>query len=592
MRQLPLIFIAVAGSLVASEPTPCPLWDGSESVAEYAKKVNLPATQTLDLGNGIKMEMVLIPAGKFMMGMPEPATVDEEGFHLLVNHWPNEYDLFMPQQPKLNILLITTDQQRGDSLGVTGNPVIRTPCLDALARDRNGLCFTNAYAEAPACVPQRTAWLTGRHPLSCRQNQWREIPCTTSETVSGVLAAQGWYCGVFGKRHFTPIREPYGFHEMKIYESGRHPVEEDDYLMYLRDQTEWGGYSRAHSVGNNDIFAAASILPEREYPSSWVARESAGFLERHTRERAGQPFFLWTSFNKPHSPYDPPQPYDRLYRPQQMPRPHLPQGGLAAEIAPIQHVARHYTWDTMGVEQMLTSRAYYYGLISHIDDCIQRVIATLDRLGLRDNTLIAFTSDHGDMMGDHHLFFKAQYLEGSARVPYLWWIPEVCRKAQGVSAAGTITAPVGVSGVTPTLLDLAGADKAPSMDADSLLPLLRGEADPAKCEVAAAYSGYQFDRHSAMLRWDRWKYIYWQLGDIRQLFDLPNDPGELHNLAEDASHRALADEAHRRLEERLAQYPAGRDEVLDRDGKLTGGPFVVPETYQPPIRGPWGRRPG
>ena len=496
-----------------------------------------------------------------------------------------------PKPGPLSILLITTDQQRGDALGVDGNPVIQTRCLDALARDPAGLFFTNAYAEAPVCVPQRTAWMLGQHPLTCNQNRWREQTWRTPETLSGILAAQGFYCGVFGKRHFHPVREPYGFHEFKIYESGRHGEDPDDYLRYLREQTVWGGYSRAHGVGNNDVFAAASFLPEPEYPSSWIARESAGFLERHARERAGQPFFLWASFNKPHSPYDPPQPYDRLYRPQEMPAPFLPEGGLDAELLPLQRAAQHYTWDTQGVEQMRAARAMYYGLITHIDHCVGRLVQTLERLGLRERTLIAFTSDHGDLMGDHHLYFKACYYEGSARVPYVWWIPPERRAALGLQSCGRIASPVGVSGLGPSLLDLAGAEKPATASAVSLLPLLQGQADPAQSEVVGAYDAYQDEKHSAMLRWERWKYIYWQLGAIRQLFDLETDPAELHNLAEDPGHRELAARAHARLEARLAEYPAGRSEVLDGNGRLTGCAYTPRADYLPPIKGPWGRRP-
>src|SRR6185369_1293168 len=255
------------------------------------------------------------------------------------------------------------------------------------------------------------------------------------ETICGTLSAQGWYCGVFGKRHYHPVREPYGAHEFKIYESGRHGEEPDDYLRYLREKTEWGGYSRAHGVGNNDVFAAPSILHEQEYPSSWIARESVSFLERHAKERSGQPFFLWTSFNKPHSPYDPPQPYDRLYRPQDVPEPFLPND-ISSEPNVLQRMAKHYTWNTQGVEQMRTARAYYYGMITHIDHCIERVVKTLERLGLRENTIIAFTADHGDLMGDHFGYFKANYYEGSARVPYVWWIPKQCRKDLDVTASG------------------------------------------------------------------------------------------------------------------------------------------------------------
>ena len=499
----------------------------------------------------------------------------------------------MPRKSKngpFNILLITTDQQRGDTLGIDGNPVVQTHALDGLARDPAGVYFTAAYAEAPVCVPQRTAWMLCQHPLACGQNQWRERPWKTAETLTGILAAQGWYCGVFGKRHFTPVREPYGCHEMKIYESGRNGVDEEDYLMYLRDETEWGGYSRGHSVGNNEILAAGSLLPEGVYPTSWITRESLSFLERHAKERKEQPFFLWTSYNKPHSPYDPPHPYDRLYRPQDVPLPYLPEGGLAAEIQLIQDEAKYRSYDMHSVAQMCAARAYYYGLVTQIDHNIGHILKVLDKLRLRERTIIAFTADHGDLMGDHHLFFKSTFHEGSARVPYIWWLPPACRATQKLTLSGRQPLPVGVSSLGPSLLDFSGAEKPKSANAESLAPLLQGRADPAKQSVIGAYSFVERDRYSAMLRWEHWKYIFWQLGDIPQLFDLSKDPGELHNLAGHPRHRALAQQAHKRLERALSEYPSGRAEVLDKAGKLSGVPYATPQKYQYPVQKQWGRR--
>lgn len=489
-----------------------------------------------------------------------------------------------------NVLLITTDQQRGDTLGVDGNPVIQTRALDGLARDPCGVYFTSAYAEAPVCVPQRTAWMLGQHPLSCGQARWRTQTWNTSETLSGAFAEQGWYCAIFGKRHFHPVRERYGFHEMKIYESGRNSVEQEDYLMYLRDETEWGGYSRAHSVGNNEIQPAASLLPEYVYPTSWITRESIGFLERHAKERKDQPFFLWTSYNKPHSPYDPPHPYDRLYRPQDMPAPFRPEGGLDAEIEPIRHEARHRSYDLQSVEQVRAARAYYYGMITQIDHQIGHILKVLEKLGLRERTLIAFTADHGDLMGDHHLYFKGTFHEGSSRVPYVWWLPPACRAAHNLTSAGRQALPIGVSSLGPSLLDLSGAEKPKSATAESLLPLLSGRANPAGQSVIGVYDHLQGDKFSAMLRWGNWKYIFWQLGNIPQLFDLSKDPGELNNLAEQPAYRGLAQEAHARLEQALAQYPSACSEVLDQAGKLIGVPYVVPKEYETLVQRKWGRR--
>ena len=493
-----------------------------------------------------------------------------------------------------NILLITTDQQRGDALGIDGNPTLRTPVLDGLARA--GIWFRNAYSEAPVCVPMRSCWMTGRHPLALGQNRWRGDPFTRGEILPDALSAAGYRTGVFGKRHFSPAREPYGFDEMLIHESGRMGADremDDDYLAYLRRETDWGGYSRGHGVGNNDVYAAASLIPEPEHVSSWTAGESVGFLERHARERPDQPFFCWCSFNKPHSPYDPPHPYDTLYGPQDAPAPAVMPNGVDDELPVNQRRIRHYTWQTIGEEQMRASLAYYYGLITHIDVCVGRLVQALMRLGLRDDTIIAFTSDHGDMMGDHNQYFKTTFYEGSARVPYVFYLPERVRDEREVSVTGRVAAPVGVSSLMPTLLDLAAVPKPATADGDTLLDAMRGGEAPNDGEVAAAY-GLLPEQcgpgHSAMLRWDRYKYIYWQPGACGQLFDVEADPGELNDLADVDGYREMAAEAHTRLERRLGGYAYGRSEVLS-DGTLVGALFSPPDSWSAPVKGPWGRRP-
>jgi arylsulfatase len=493
-----------------------------------------------------------------------------------------------------NILLITTDQQRGDALGVDGNPVLRTPVLDDLAR--TGVWFSNAYSEAPVCVPMRSCWMTGRHPLNLGQNRWRGDPLTRGEILPDALSDAGYRTGVFGKRHFSPVREPYGFHEMRIHESGRMGVDremDDDYLAYLRRETEWGGYSRGHGVGNNDVYAAASLIPESDHISSWTARESVGFIERHARERPDAPFFCWCSFNKPHSPHDPPRPYDALYRPQDVPAPSVMPNGVDDELPVNQRRVAHYMWQTVGDGQMRASLAYYYGLITHIDVCVGRLMQALGRMGLRDDTIIAFTSDHGDMMGDHNQYFKTTFYEGSARVPHLFYLPQRVRDGRGATAVGRLSAPVGVSSLMPTLLDLADVPKPASADGDTLLDAMRGGEAPNGGEVAAAY-GLLPERlgpgHSAMLRWDRYKYIYWQPGAVGQLFDVEADPGELRDLADVDGYQDVLAEAHARLERRLGEYEYGRSEVL-RDGKLIGAPFDPTQDWSPPASGPWGRRP-
>jgi arylsulfatase A-like enzyme len=175
----------------------------------------------------------------------------------------------------------------------------------------------------------------------------------------------------------------------------------------------------------------------------------------------------------------------------------------------------------------------------------------------------------------------------------LFYLPAGVRDGRDVQVCGEVTDPVGVSSLMPTLLDLADVPKPPTADGDTLLDVMRGGSAPNGGEVAAAYALLPEGAgpgHSAMLRWERYKYIFWQPGNQGQLFDVEADPGELVDLAEQPEHKEMAAEAHARLERRLRAYAYGRAEVLE-DGKLTGAAFDPPAAWSPATHGPWGRRP-
>ena len=484
-----------------------------------------------------------------------------------------------------NILFITTDQQRGDALGIAGQSWLQTPSLDTLAHE--GYYLSRCYSEAPVCVAARTTWMTGQHPWVHGVLSNQVNPMNPATTLPGVLTRHGYRTHGAGKMHFTPDQRALnGFQSVIICEEGR-MRDGDDYHHWLQ-QTPWAGLERGHGVGNNDIFAAPSPIPESHYVSTWTANESIQFLQQHQTEDPQQPFFLHCSFTKPHSAYDPPRPYDQLYGPGDVPTP-VRNGTDMPESPPQLQLAHHaYTWDALGPEQIALARAFYYGNITHLDHCIGRVLGTLDSLNIRNDTLIVFNSDHGDLMGDHNLFFKSNYYEESTHVPLIVWAPEIVRDRLALGANRTVHSLVGQRQLMPFMLAAAEAPIPDGIDDRPLADIIAGR-HPG--EAVHGVFGDQANRQLALIE-DRFKYIWWANGQFEQLFDRDTDPGELTNLA---GNPAFENERVR-LRERLADTVRkhGGHEALDGN-ELRGTTYDASSTrfgwFGDKIKPPWGRRP-
>lgn len=299
-----------------------------------------------------------------------------------------------------NILLIMTDQQRFDTLGAAGNPAIQTPQLDRLCRE--GVRFAAGYTESPVCVPARatvmTGWLPHRHRVF--DNGYRLDP--TTPTLMGRLRSAGYVTQAIGKMHFTPKREGYGFSRLWLSEAVPSRIEDDEFLADLHaaghDYVE-----EPHGVRHELYYIPqVSQLPEHLHTTAWTARRTVQFLEEQRDSSA--PFFCWTSFIKPHPPFDPPVPWHRAYLPTDMPLPVRDQAELAWHTYYHRWQNRIKWMDTFPDDNLLrTMKAYYYASISFIDSQVGLILDALERLSLRENTLILFISDHGEYLGDHSI---------------------------------------------------------------------------------------------------------------------------------------------------------------------------------------------
>jgi len=424
----------------------------------------------------------------------------------------------MDERP--NILMIMADQLRGDWLRCAGQPVVQTPHLDQLADE--GVLFTHAYSECPVCIPARYTLMTGLHPetigLRCNQN----VPMPILETLPYMLGRAGYQTQAVGKLHFTPQRACYGFDNTIVCEEGRLRGG-DDYHRWLQG-TPYAGQERMHGLGNNMVYARRSLVPESYHVTTWTVSQSLEFLDRRDPTR---PFFLFTSFTKPHSPYDPPAPYDTLYTPDDMPDPHAADLGSEALPPSLRILPQVYGWDRLSSQEIKRIRTYYMGTITHIDAQIGRLIGGLYWRGLLENTLIIFLADHGDMLGDHGLFFKTTFYEGSMRVPLIMSLP----RRWGDRAVGRVVdVPVGLADLLPTILEFAGIQDVRPRDGRSLLGFLRGEEPFAHRLHHSVYGRNERDvRHC--LTDGKKKYIWNRWGGVEELYDLTKDPEERWNLA-------------------------------------------------------------
>jgi arylsulfatase A-like enzyme len=470
-----------------------------------------------------------------------------------------------------NLILITTDQQRGDCLGCDGHPVLETPYLDQLAQE--GVRFRRAYTAVPSCTPARAAVLTGMDQwnhgrLTMMGNDALAFPAT----LPGELAKAGYHTQGVGKMHFMPQRRLYGFHHTVLDESGRveHPRFESDYRRWFDEQTNVD--YRAHSVDWNSWMARPSHLPEHQHPTYWTAEQAIWFLKQRDPTK---PFFLWLSFARPHSPYDPPQAYSDMY----IHNPHVPPpvcGDWSGEFnqsnanvnAPFTHRSERETH---------RARAAYYGSITFIDHQIGRVLYELQRHQQKtwDNTMVLFHSDHGDMMGDHHHWRKTYAYEGSARVPFLvrypqhWDAPRAAVRDEAVE----------LRDIMPTLLEAAGAPIPESVDGESVLRLGRGETEGWREFIMGEHTwsyGWHWDYGMQYLTDGREKYIWFHAADRERFFDLKTDPLERHDLAGKPEHEARIAV----WRERLARINEERGDPRGKDGKLVpaaeGTPMLSP----------------
>ncbi len=455
----------------------------------------------------------------------------------------------MAEQP--NILLICTDHWPASLLGVAGHPVIQTPTLDELAR--SGRRYTNMYSECPVCIPARRCLMTGSTPRTHGDRVFKETePMPDLPTLAQTFRNAGYQAYAVGKMHVFPQRNRVGFDDVLLDEEGRTQYGVyDDYELFLGDEG-YPGQHYSHGMSNNKYVTRPWHLPDHTHVTNWAAREMSRMIKRRDPLR---PSFWYLSFSHPHPPLVPLQTYLDLYDGIDIDMPIYGDWTKDRAALPYSLRAGAYRSDKLNEFQTWMARRAFYALCTHIDHQISTVIGTLREEGLLDDTIICFTSDHGDMLGNHNLWAKRLFYENSVNVPLILLDT---RDGDRVGYNETDDRLAHWRDIMPTLLHMAGIDIPDTVEGLSMV-------GDEKREFAYGESGE--DLHSTrMIRDQRYKLIYYATGNRFQLFDMQEDPFELHDLAQQAEH---ADEL-ARLKQVLKDELYGVDEEWLSDGEFVG----------------------
>lgn len=463
-------------------------------------------------------------------------------------------------QQKPNILLIMTDQQRGDAMRCAGNDKIITPNLDSLAAD--GYRFNHAFTASPSSTPARAGLLTGMSPWHHGLLGYGKVAEHYRYEMPQMLRDNGYFTIGIGKMHWTPQNALHGFHTTLLDESGREesPYFKSDYRKWFMTMAP-GLNPDSTGIGWNDHGARVYQLPERLHPTVWTADMAVNTIENFD---GNTPLFLKVSFARPHSPYDPPErvlhQYDSVSMP---PAAHGEWSDALGQgiTDPVKH--HEAAFGQFGVEYVENTRKHYYASVTFVDEQIGRVIKALKDKNLYDNTLILFTSDHGDMQGDHNMWRKTYAYQGSASIPMIVKLPSGIHSP--VAPGGVVENPVELRDILPTFLDACGDTVPSDMDGKSLLSIITNPSAPWRewidMEHATSYADHNYwtavtDGHI--------KYIWFVRTGNEQLFDLDTDPREERNLAELPESKELLE----RMRSIMAEHLSERGEQWVKDGKL------------------------
>jgi choline-sulfatase len=422
---------------------------------------------------------------------------------------------------KPNILFIMADQLSGPVLPFHGNTALKAPHLQALAQ--RSAVFDNAYCNFPLCAPARFSLVAGQFAtrIGAFDNAC-EFQAATP-TLPYYLAQQGYKTILSGKMHFVGPDQKHGFEERLT--TDIYPAD----FGWVADwaEGEFSFYSPGHNLSTVDESGSCFRSLQLDYDEEVEAKAIQRLYDLAREDE--QPFFMCVSYTHPHPPYHIPPEYLDRYSLEEINLPIVADMPMAERDKMSQWVQYSHGLDKKGAtdEQIRRARHAYYAMVSYIDDKVGRLLETLKRTGFDENTIVVFTSDHGDMLGERGMWFKRVFFDWSAKVPLLIHHPQQGKPRR-------IAQPVSHVDLLPTLVDFATAGSPPQwvepIDGRSLVPLVATGDEPGEAEAFSEYTAEGVTGPCCMLRKGRYKYVYTH-GHPDQLFDMQEDPNELVNIA-------------------------------------------------------------
>ncbi len=401
-----------------------------------------------------------------------------------------------------NILFLMSDEHSPHAAGWLGNKIVRTPAIDSLAR--SGAAFRASYCQNPVCVPSRASFLTSRmaSDVGVFGNDGGLVDSVPK--MGSVFRAAGYVAGWMGKTHWG------GESGFDVSHASDDAADRPDRRKKWTRQPEDAGV------------ADWSVSQE---PDTIAKDHALRFLEENRAKR----FFAGVSFRKPHFPFAVQQEFYKLYQ-GRLDAPRVtPQ--MIEELPLVSKKEREtYGFAKLNQAQIIKAREVYFGMVTYMDSLVAEILKKLDDLGLREKTIILYTADHGELAGEHGLWYKNSFYEASVRIPMVWSFPTAIPRGKQIDA------PVMNMDIFPTLCELTGVPLPAGLEGRSLLPLIKG-AEDGRNRYALAES-FRGGFASRMIRSGQWKYCYYHQ-DREQLFDLRNDPEETVNLVKRPEHRDL-----------------------------------------------------
>lgn len=475
-----------------------------------------------------------------------------------------------------NILFIMTDQQRWDCIGANGNNIIQTPHIDALAKKSAN--FTHFFVNSPVCVPSRASFFTGRYPHAHKNRVNYTLLSETERLLPSYLQEAGYTTALVGKTHLyynfppTPTEaQRTGFDIVELHDGVSKTDKHSAYAKWYKEndpkpQTYYRATAQSQLKKGEQLPKGMNpyraLIKAQYSDTAWTGLKTREYIEQF--KNTDEPFFIFTSFWKPHSPFEVHEPYDSMYSDIDIP---LPKAETLESIQllppPLQELILRgrppvYSMDRDNLQWIYRS---YYGTVTHIDDEVGHILKTLEKTGQAENTIVIFTSDHGDQLLEHGMMGKNAFFESSIRVPFMLHYP-------GKTQSGQYNELIESVDLLPTLFEWLNLPEPHHNQGQSLAPLIsntKREYQPRDAVFAeniipevitTGYLDFDFTkgkgikntRHpdAKMVRTRRWKYNHYPDG-YAELYDLQSDPNEEHNLAGNPKYRATEHELQLKL---------------------------------------------